>query len=54
VAPQHEIYELYRDYAQLQLEVGNGNAMVVKCLDEAFRLLRLHDPDFQPVMRRAD
>jgi hypothetical protein len=54
VAPQHEIYELYRDYAQLQLEVGNGKAMVVKCLDEALRLLQLHDPDFQPVMRRAE
>jgi hypothetical protein len=26
----------------------------VKCVDEALRLLRLHDPDFQPVMRRAD
>jgi hypothetical protein len=54
VAPQHEIYELYRDYARLQLEVGNGKAMVVKCLDEALRLLQLHDPDFQPVMRRAE
>ena len=54
VAPQLEIYELYRDYAQLQLEVGNGKAMVVKCLDEALRLLQLHDPDFQPVMRRTE
>ena len=54
VAPQHEIYELYREYAQGQLDVGNGKMMVVKCLDEALRLLRLHDPDFQPLMRRAE
>ena len=54
VAPQHEIYELYREYAQGQLDVGNGKMMVVKCVDAALHLLRLHDPDFQPVMRRAD
>ena len=54
VAPQHEIYELYREYAQGQLDVGNGKMMVVKCLDEALRLLRLHDPDFQLVMRRDE
>jgi hypothetical protein len=54
VAPQHEIYELYREYAQCQLELGNGKMMVVKYLDEALRLLRLHDPDFQPVMRRTE
>jgi hypothetical protein len=54
VTPQHEIHELYCEYAQGQLDVGNGKMMVVKCLDEALRLLRLHDPDFQPVMRRAE
>jgi hypothetical protein len=54
VAPQHEIYELYREYAQDQLDIGNGKMMVVKCLDEALRLLRLHDPDFQPLMHRAE
>ena len=54
VTPQHEIHELYREYAQGQLDVGNGKMMVVKCLDEALRLLRLHDPDFQPVMRRDE
>ena len=54
VAPQHEIYELYRDDAQAQLDLGNGKMMVVKCLDEALRLLRLHDPDFQLVMRRDE
>jgi hypothetical protein len=30
VAPQHEIYELYREYAQGQLDVGNGKMMVVR------------------------
>src|SRR5882757_3213644 len=54
VAPQHEIYELYRDYAQAQLDLGNGKMMVVQRFDEALRLLQLHDPDFQPVMRRAE
>ena len=54
VTPQHEIHELYREYAQGQLDISNGKMMVVKCLDEALRLLRLHDPDFQPVMRQAE
>jgi hypothetical protein len=53
VAPQHEIYELYRDYAQAQLDLGNGKMMVVQRFDEALRLLGLHDPNFQPLLRRA-
>jgi hypothetical protein len=53
VAPQHEIYELYRDYAQAQLDLGNGKMMVVQRFDEALRLLGLRDPNFQPLMRRA-
>jgi hypothetical protein len=53
VAPQHEIYELFRDYAQAQLDIGNGTMMVVQRFDEALRLLGLHDPNFQPLIRRA-
>jgi hypothetical protein len=53
VAPQHEIYELYRDYAQAQLDLGNGKMMVVQRFDEALRLLGLRDPNFQPLLRRA-
>jgi RNase P subunit RPR2 len=30
VAPQHDIYELFRDYAQAQLDIGNGKMMVVQ------------------------
>ena len=53
VAPQHEIHELFRDYAQAQLDIGNGKMMVVQRFDEALRLLGLRDPNFQPLMRRA-
>jgi hypothetical protein len=51
VAPQHDIYELFRDYAQAQLDIGK--MMVVRRFDEALRLLGLRDPNFQPLMRRA-
>jgi|SRR6266404_54264 len=53
VAPQREIHELYRDYAKGQLNFGNGEMMVVETMADAFRLLDLHDPDFQPVMHGA-
>jgi hypothetical protein len=53
VAPQQEIYELYRDYAQGQLDFGNGELMVVRTLVEALDLLGLSNPDFQPVVGRA-
>ena len=49
VVPQPEIHELYREYAQAQLDVGNGELMTVQTLAEALRLLELHDPDFQPL-----
>jgi hypothetical protein len=51
VAPQHDIYELFRDYAQAQLDIGNGKMMVVRRFDEALRLLGLRDPNFQPLLR---
>jgi hypothetical protein len=50
--PQHEIYELYREYAQGQLDLGNGKMMVVERFEEALRLLGLREPNFQPLMRR--
>ena len=53
VAPQHEIYELFRDYAQAQLDIGNGTMMVVQRFEDALRLLGLRDPNFQPLMRRT-
>lgn len=49
VAPQQEIYELFRDYAQAQLDFGNGELMVVRTLGEALEMLRLSNPDFQPI-----
>src|SRR5260370_7130370 len=48
VAPQHEIFELYRDSAQLQLGVGNATAIPVTCLHEALRPLPFSDPSFPP------
>jgi hypothetical protein len=50
VAPQEEIYEIYCDYAQGQLDIGNGKLMVVRTLPEALRLLGLSNPDFQPLI----
>jgi hypothetical protein len=52
VAPQQYTYELFRDYAQAQLDIGNGTMMVVQRFEEALRLLRLHSPNFQLLMRR--
>lgn len=53
VAPQQEIYDLFRDYAQMQLDFGNGELMVVRTLAEAFELLGLFKPDFQAVTVNA-
>jgi hypothetical protein len=53
VAPQWEIYELYREYAQIQMDVGNGKLMVVRTLAEALDLLSLNNPDFQPIRSGA-
>jgi hypothetical protein len=41
VAPQPKIYELYRDYAQRQLDIGNGKLMVVWTFVEALDVLGL-------------
>ena len=46
----NEIYELYREYAQCQLELGNGKMIVVRTLPEALRLLGLSEPNFQPLI----
>jgi hypothetical protein len=53
VAPQEEIYEMYRDYAQAQLDFGNGELMVVRTLGEALKLLGLSNPTFQPIAVNA-
>jgi hypothetical protein len=50
VVPQPEIHELYREYAQTQLDLGNGELMTVHTLPEALHLLGLYNPDFQPLM----
>jgi hypothetical protein len=52
VAPQQYTYELFRDYARAQLDIGNGTMMVVQRFEEALRLLRLHSPNFELLMRR--
>ena len=50
VVPQPEIHELYREYAQTQLDLGNGELMTVHTLPEALHLLGLYNPDFQRLM----
>ena len=52
VAPQQNIYELFLDYAQAQLDMGNGTMMVVRDFDDALRLLALHSPHFKILTRR--
>ena len=52
VAPQQYTYELFREYAQAQLDIGNGAMMVVQRFEEALRLLGLHSPDFRFLTRR--
>lgn len=49
VAPQHEIQQLYGDYARAQIDIGNGKLMIVQTLTEAFDQLRLRSPDFKPI-----
>jgi len=51
VAPQQEIREICRDYAQVQRDFGNGEMMVVQTMAEALLLLGLHNPDFQHLWR---
>ena len=52
MAPQQNIYELFLDYAQAQLDMGNGTMMVVRGFDDALRLLELHNPHFKILTRR--
>jgi hypothetical protein len=47
--PEREIYELYRDYAEAQFLIGNGEMKIVHTLTEAFRLLKLRSPQFEPL-----
>jgi hypothetical protein len=49
VAPNAEIYDLARGYASRQRDFGNLEPRVVMSLWDAYRLLGLNAPDFQPV-----
>lgn len=49
VAPQQEIYELYFEYAQGQLAIGNGEMKLARTLNEALDILGLRNPNFQPI-----
>jgi len=49
VVPNMEIYELARLYASQQRDVGNLEPLVVHSLGDAYRLLGLERPDFQPL-----
>jgi hypothetical protein len=48
--PEREIYELYCDYAQDQLAIGNGEMKIVHALTEAFNLLGMQNPQFEPLI----
>lgn len=48
--PEREIYELYCDYAQDQLAIGNGEMKMVHTLTEAFDLLGLQAPQFEALI----
>jgi hypothetical protein len=49
VAPNTEIFELARFYASLQRDVGNLEPRVVMSLPDAYLLLGLEHPDFEPL-----
>ena len=50
VAPQNEVYDLARSYANLQRDFGNFEPLIVQSFDEALRALRLNKPKFQPLL----
>jgi hypothetical protein len=49
VTPQRSSYELACAYAAQQRDFGNMEPQVVRSLEEACRVLRLEQPDFQPL-----
>lgn len=49
VAPNVEVYDLARAYASQQRDFGNLEPRVVMSLWDAYRLLGLNAPEFQPV-----
>jgi hypothetical protein len=51
VVPQEDIYELYRDYAQEQVALGNGTMVLVRTRQEALRVLGLENPNFEPLVQ---
>lgn len=50
LAPQDEVYDLARSYANLQRDFGNVEPLVVQSFDAALRALRLKKPKFQPLL----
>ena len=50
VAPQNEVYDLARSYANLQRDFGNVEPLVVQSFDEALRAFHLKTPKFQPLL----
>jgi hypothetical protein len=49
VMPNTELYEVARAYASQQRDVGNLEPRVVMSLWDAYRLLGLDQPDFEPL-----
>lgn len=49
VVPQDDLYGLYRDYAQQQLDIGNGEMKIVRQLAEALKLLQVKRAGFRPL-----
>jgi len=50
VAPQDEVYDLAKSYANLQRDFGNVEPLVVQSFEEALRVFRLKKPKFQPLL----
>jgi hypothetical protein len=49
LVPAPELYELARTYAALQYEHGVKEPFVTRSLQEAYELLHLERPNFQPI-----
>jgi hypothetical protein len=53
VVPTPELYELARIYASVQHDFGNKELHVVHSLEDAYKLLRLEQPNFRPIAQRS-
>jgi hypothetical protein len=54
VVPSAEIYKLARTYASEQRDVGNLEPRVVMSLADAYRLLGLDQPEFEPLPKTEE